>query len=177
MSSSSSSQPLVQPVIKHTFLPVKTSRGTILVSSALLPLSDEETARIYPDEPVASRASGAESFSPAQETPLDQVWPLPDSWLNGYMSRNLPFISDEMSAGFTHNSAFDIFSPVTPDDNTISWLGTTYDLDPKTMTADPATSFYRSSRAIQARDILLDPNPRPAVERPKATDPTFTRPR
>ncbi|RCI12753.1 hypothetical protein L249_0526 [Ophiocordyceps polyrhachis-furcata BCC 54312] len=167
-----SQPPLVQPaVIKHRFLPVKTSRGTILVSSALLPLSDEETARIYPDQPVA--AARAESFSPARERPLDQmhVWSVPHSWLNGYLSRNLPFISDEPSAGFRQNSAFDLFSP---DDIAISWLGTPYDLDPKTLNADPAAPFYRP---IQAHDILLDPSPRPDVQDAKATDHTFTRPR
>ncbi|RDA95724.1 hypothetical protein CP533_1128 [Ophiocordyceps camponoti-saundersi (nom. inval.)] len=183
MSSSTTSQPpLVQPTVnKHTFLPVKTWRGYILVSSALLPPSDGEMARIYPEETVTPSSSATESFSPELERPfdqMDQVWPLPDSWLNGYLSRTIPLISDEASAGFTsNNSAFDILSPFTPEEEMhMSWLEPSYDLDAKIFTADPAVPFYRSNRAVQAREILLDPNPRPKTERPKGAEHTFPLP-
>ncbi|PHH79651.1 hypothetical protein CDD80_4136 [Ophiocordyceps camponoti-rufipedis] len=166
MSSSASSQPSpVRPVVVNDgFLPVKTWRGYILVSSHLLP-SVEETRRIYPDQPVAHAADpsptslsplSAESMRPSDA--MEHVWPLPDCWINGYYSCSNPSIPDLGSVGFTNNL---LPSPMPDDEIPMSWPSwpsTPYELDQKTPT-EQAVPFYRSTSAIQARQILLDPNP------------------
>ncbi|PFH62953.1 hypothetical protein XA68_10969 [Ophiocordyceps unilateralis] len=184
MSSSAASQPSsVQPaVINDTFLPVKTCRGYILVSSHLLP-SVEETRRIYPDQPVAyapdaSPATPSFNMEPMRpfET-MEHAWPVPDSWINGYYSCPDPSIPDLSSVGFTNNFST---SPM-PDDEMptpwLSWLSASSELDFKPP-VEPTVPFYRSTSAMQARQILLDPNPCATLDHPKvATEHTLPRPR